>query len=216
LETVDPEYPSALVAAAAKEHLEVVRLLIEKGAESDSELQTASEKNRETVVRLLAQGGADVNKRSGKYGSPLQRASYFGHLAVVRALVHNGANVNIDGGEYGSPLQAASTGRQQLIDAYHTSISEHQISLEELRLASKGYVTFVKLLCQRHVQLDHRVVKRVVEFETIHRMLVKNGAVVPADNQPKNPSGTHQDTHSSSSSRGPQRHHRQRRRILIR
>ncbi|KIK59970.1 hypothetical protein GYMLUDRAFT_244750 [Collybiopsis luxurians FD-317 M1] len=79
------------------------------------------------IVKLLVEHGADVNRQ---YGSALRVVAFRGHLDMVKFLVENnadanlqggimalhckkqpenGADVNIQGGFYGTALQAAAT-----------------------------------------------------------------------------------------------------------
>ena len=62
------------------------------------------------LVRLLLDKGADVNAHSGDYGNALQAATSGGHEAVVRLLLEEGADINAQGGVYGNAPQAASSG----------------------------------------------------------------------------------------------------------
>ena len=60
------------------------------------------------VVKLLLEKGADVNAQGGYYGNALQAASWRGHEAIVKLLLDKGANINAQGGYYGNALYAAS------------------------------------------------------------------------------------------------------------
>ncbi|MCJ1426002.1 hypothetical protein MMC29_003904 [Sticta canariensis] len=72
-------------------------------------LQTASYQGHEEIVRLLLENGANVNAEGGRtYGTALQAASFQGHEEMVRLLLNNGANVNAEGGQYGSAWYIAS------------------------------------------------------------------------------------------------------------
>lgn len=53
-------------------------------------LLTASTEGHEQVVRLLLDRGADVNAQRGEYGSTLQAASRGGHKQVVQKLLNLG------------------------------------------------------------------------------------------------------------------------------
>ncbi|KAF8208286.1 ankyrin repeat-containing domain protein [Mycena galopus ATCC 62051] len=55
-------------------------------------LQAASAMGNEEMVRLLVESGADVNIKEGKYGTALQGASSRGHHKVVHFLLDNGAD----------------------------------------------------------------------------------------------------------------------------
>ncbi|KAJ7112611.1 hypothetical protein C8R44DRAFT_985058 [Mycena epipterygia] len=105
----------ALRTASGLGHINIVRLLLEKGANFNaadgkhgSALQAASAGGHTEIVRLLLENGADVNAEGGVYGSALQGASEQGSLEIFRILLEEGADVNMAGGFYGSALQAAS------------------------------------------------------------------------------------------------------------
>lgn len=85
----------AVVWAAGRGEEQVVRLLIEKGADVNgcvafrsSALHLASENGHEQIVRLLIEKGADINARDATYEkkSPLHYTSENGHKEVVQLL----------------------------------------------------------------------------------------------------------------------------------
>jgi ankyrin repeat protein len=85
---------------AAKEgHEAVVKLLLEKGANVESEdrhdghrpLWWAVERGHEAVVKLLLEKGADVESEDGYYGhTPLSWAALKGHEAIMKLLLEKG------------------------------------------------------------------------------------------------------------------------------
>ena len=88
--------------AARVGHLEVVRLLLDSGAEVDrvvrgdeNALIQASGGGHIDIVELLIAAGADVNARvdaGREYRTPLGQAKRHGHDDVVRLLEAHGAN----------------------------------------------------------------------------------------------------------------------------
>ncbi|KAL8941992.1 MAG: hypothetical protein Q9216_001925 [Gyalolechia sp. 2 TL-2023] len=75
-------------------------------------LQAACDNNREEVVRFLLERGADPNKSGGycwlgRIGSPLQVAACRGDHSIMKTLLLHGADPNIQGGDLGNPLIAA-------------------------------------------------------------------------------------------------------------
>ncbi|KAJ7029871.1 ankyrin repeat-containing domain protein [Mycena alexandri] len=115
---------SALQGVSPSAHEDIVRLLLEKGADVNlragrlgSALQVAAYWDHKTLVRLLIDHGADVNCRDGgPFGNALQAAAYDGHEALVRLLIDIGADVNLQGGEYGSALYAAAVqGHEEIV-----------------------------------------------------------------------------------------------------
>jgi hypothetical protein len=92
---------SLLPKAAEYGHEEVVKLLLEKGADSESKdsksgqtpLSWAAENGREAVVKLLLEKGAGPESKDSIYGrTPLSWASGGGHAVVVKLLLERGAD----------------------------------------------------------------------------------------------------------------------------
>ncbi|OAP54807.1 hypothetical protein AYL99_11255 [Fonsecaea erecta] len=109
-------YGTALQVASGEGHVEIVKLLLDSGADvnapgkrySDTALQAASAKGHVEIVKLLLDSGADVNAPGKRYGTALQMASAKGHVEIVKLLLDSGADVNAPGGYYATALQMAS------------------------------------------------------------------------------------------------------------
>ena len=114
---------SGIATAASRGDREVVTLLLDKGAdvntqdgEYGSALQAAASTGDREIVTLLLDKGADVNAQGGFHGSALQAAASTGDREIVTLLLDKGADVNTQGGKYGSALQAAaSTGDREIV-----------------------------------------------------------------------------------------------------
>lgn len=65
-------------------------------------LQAASSKGHEKVVKLLLEKGANINTQGGVDRNALQAACGAGHDNVVKILVEKGADINGQGGKYGT------------------------------------------------------------------------------------------------------------------
>ncbi|KAH8828872.1 hypothetical protein DL96DRAFT_1814185 [Flagelloscypha sp. PMI_526] len=105
---------SALRAAAWTGSLNIVELLVEKGAEVNmqgrlhgSALQAAARRGALNIVEFLVQNGAAVNMQGGECGSALHAAVRAKALDIVEFLVEKGADVNIVWDQGGSPLDVA-------------------------------------------------------------------------------------------------------------
>ena len=90
-----------LYGASEHGHLDVVRMLLEHGADPNrattggaTPLTAAAEHGRVEVARLLLQKGAIVDAACLEGATPLYIAAEFGHKEVVELLLARGADVN--------------------------------------------------------------------------------------------------------------------------
>ncbi|KAL6740694.1 hypothetical protein Aduo_014028 [Ancylostoma duodenale] len=100
-----------LVIASRNGHIDVVRYLLDKGADPnvvgtvsfDGEtihgapaLWAASAAGKFDVVRLLVEeAGANINQTTNTSSTPLRGACYDGHLEIVKYLVEHGADIEV-------------------------------------------------------------------------------------------------------------------------
>jgi ankyrin repeat protein len=89
--------------AASRGHFEVVKLLLEKGANVNAKqpddgrtaLIWAAETGHSEVIRLLLEKGADVNAKQMRFDfTALMEASMRGDAESVKLLLEKGADVN--------------------------------------------------------------------------------------------------------------------------
>ena len=94
---------TALIWASCKGYLEIVKYLVENGADIDakdnegwSALMEASYEGHLKVVKYLVEKGIDrVNVKDNDGWTALMRASWRGYLEIVQYLVEIGADINI-------------------------------------------------------------------------------------------------------------------------
>ncbi|KAK6430778.1 hypothetical protein LTR95_013064 [Oleoguttula sp. CCFEE 5521] len=96
-------YGTALHVASDGNHPEIVRILLDRGANVNSRcgypdrtaLYVAAELNFPEIAVILLDRGADSNATVESYGSALRTASRLGHYKVVEHLVNHGADVHL-------------------------------------------------------------------------------------------------------------------------
>ena len=111
----DVGFTLALHAASGGGHTEVVRLLIQHGAEVDkvddegkTALMFAAEKGYKDVVEHLVEAGAGINNACEKGLTALHLASERGNISIVEHLVEVGAEINRSSAKGHTPLYFAS------------------------------------------------------------------------------------------------------------
>jgi ankyrin repeat protein len=108
-----------LSVAARGGHLTIVEILIEKGANIDTNtLWCASYYGHSDIVRLLLEKGVNANPADGDalYRSALETASYGGHLETVRLLLEKCGN-------FGSAWRSACRGGTWTLSGFCTSMA---------------------------------------------------------------------------------------------
>jgi ankyrin repeat protein len=97
----DEDGKTALVWASLMGHTEVVKTLLEAGADVNAKdksgiaaLIRASLGGYTEIVKILLEAGADVNAKAKSGITALIRASEDGHIETLKALVEAGADVN--------------------------------------------------------------------------------------------------------------------------
>jgi len=96
-----------LLAAARNGHLEVVKLLIQRGANvnasyyGNTALIQAAHNGHSNIANLLIVNHADINAQTATEDTTLMCEAATGHWGIVRLLVAKGADINLrnlDGG----------------------------------------------------------------------------------------------------------------------
>jgi ankyrin repeat protein len=168
LNEVDEDDGNTMLFRASKEgNLEIVRLLVEGGADMDkadydgrTPLYVACKYGHIKIVQLLLDAGADIDKEGWRVGTPLWIASEKGDLKIVKLLIEKGANLDIEG-NLGTPLYIASLvgllGVVRLLVDAGADIDKGVWAGKKtpLWIASKeGRHKIVKLLIEKGAKLD--------------------------------------------------------------
>lgn len=114
---------SALTLACYKGHLEMVKFLLEAGADHEHKtdemhtaLMEASMDGHVEVARLLLDHGAQVNMPADSFESPLTLAACGGHVKLASLLIERGANIEEVNDEGYTPLmEAAREGHEEMV-----------------------------------------------------------------------------------------------------
>lgn len=108
----------ALIAAALRGRLKLVRFLADNGAVTEGALWAASSNGHFEVVEYLLGKGADPNEKNPiqNNDSALIQASIGGYLEIVKLLISKGADVNATNNHRQTALNKASwSGNKELI-----------------------------------------------------------------------------------------------------
>lgn len=182
LDFEDPHIDAALVSACEEGHTELVKLLLEKGAdihaEDDDSLRRASKNGHFEIVKLLLENG--VNIHAGK-DSALYVSCVNGHTDIVKLLVEKGADISLSGSM--NEVNIHFGGTNHLGDTHTTSALQ--------QAAYKGHVEITKFLLEIHRQrgefpekdLLSDILGNVAEhghFE-VAKLMLENGADVHYD-----------------------------------
>ncbi|BES92174.1 multiple ankyrin repeats single kh domain [Nesidiocoris tenuis] len=114
---------SALTLACYKGHLDMVRFLLDAGADQEHKtdemhtaLMEASMDGHVEVARLLLDSGAQVNMPTDSFESPLTLAACGGHVDLALLLIERGANIEEVNDEGYTPLmEAAREGHEDMV-----------------------------------------------------------------------------------------------------
>eukprot|EP00163_Fabomonas_tropica_P006318 TRINITY_DN158_c0_g1_i3.p1 TRINITY_DN158_c0_g1~~TRINITY_DN158_c0_g1_i3.p1 ORF type:complete len:206 (+),score=38.73 TRINITY_DN158_c0_g1_i3:508-1125(+) len=103
---------TALHYAASKGHEDVVKFLIESGADVDAlddykatALHRAAARGRLDVVKQLVASDANVNLQDSVGDTPLHHAALGGHVAILKFLFENGADESITNADGKKPVE---------------------------------------------------------------------------------------------------------------
>jgi len=194
-------FVTPLHVAVEKGHLNVVLLLLERGADVGSRdddlwtpLHIASGHGYTDVVRALIQRGADPNAREARWETPLFVASRNARLETARVLLEHGAGVNYGKNTGWAALHIASenghdhVARLLLDRGADPNVTDRDHNTPLHVASSNGNITVVMTLIKRRATVDARDIwggtplYYAVEWGhlDIVRLLLGQGALVNA------------------------------------
>jgi ankyrin repeat protein len=155
VDATDHNGTTALMFAAQQGYTEIVRRLLEAGANINlprrlyglTALMLATAAGHVDVVQTLIVGGADVNAKNDDGSTALMVAAHKGHLKVIEILLDAGVQVNIKDKDDDTALSLAiQKGDSDVVKALLAAGADAE---EALNLAaSEGHVQTVQLLLQ--------------------------------------------------------------------
>ena len=102
IHTTDARGFTPLILAVYNDAPEIVRFLIEKGADLNAQdasgntaLMGVCFKGYKNIAQQLIAAGATINQRNGNGATALTFAATFGHLQIAEWLLQNGADLNV-------------------------------------------------------------------------------------------------------------------------
>jgi len=99
----------ALVNASRNGHTEIVKFLIDNGADKSYFEDALIATSNIDIVKLLIDYGVDINASNRYYNNALTLAAVYGYSDIVKLLIENGANINYAGEEGSTALMNASS-----------------------------------------------------------------------------------------------------------
>jgi ankyrin repeat protein len=146
---------TALMSASGAGHIDIAKLLIDKGADVNvksndgwTALIDASVNGHVNVVKLLIDKGVDVNANRDIGTTALVSASGAGHIDVVKLLIDKGVDVNAKSNDGWKVIMYAYPAHPRLTDGRH-------MDMTALMLASiAGYIDVVKLLIDKGANVN--------------------------------------------------------------
>ena len=130
--------PRPLMSAAAKGLTEIVRLLLEAGADPAGAVEVAAGSGDLAVARLLLEAGAPADDRDDEGTIALISAAYAGSLDMVRLLIEHGADVDHrDSDDDAALIEAAYRGHVEIYDYLRPLTRDPEIHAEAEELARR-------------------------------------------------------------------------------
>ena len=167
-----------------------------KNKDGETALMLASSEGHLEIVKLLIEKGADVNVKNEDGKTALTLASRYGHLEVVKYLVENGADVNSKENDGDTALYYAKTEeiKEVLRKAEEKSANSGKDTLNSKQLVNAvldGNFEKVQLLLKKGVDINSKdedgdtalmIASSEGHLEIVKLLLLRKGADVNIKN----------------------------------
>ena len=176
----------ALIASSENGNLEIVKVLIQSGADihaqDDKALSLSSLSGHLEIVKYLIENGADIHRSAALFMSSIR-----GHLEVVKYLIQNGADIHAYNDE--ALVISSKNGHLEIVKyLIENGADIHADNDKALVMSSKdGHLEIVKYLIEKGVDIhaqDDRAL--ILSSQNGHleivKYLIENGADIHADN----------------------------------
>ena len=202
LKEADKKIGEALLQAVHKGNLEVVKILVDNGADVNSSVSKntralilAAERDKFEIVKYLVENGADVNLRDYGNTTALMMAS-FENLEIVRYLIEKGADVNAkNNNKYTALSQATLTGHIDIVkclveNGIDVNSKDYFDNTALISASENGRLNIVKYLVEHGADVNIAnelnitalsIASQLGRFEVV-KYLVENGADVTKKN----------------------------------
>jgi ankyrin repeat protein len=188
----------AMNYAAASGKIELMELLLEKGAElnpfpiEDNPIIDAERNNQITAVKWLLNKGAKVNTLNKNGGSVLMNAIVNEHVECIYMLIEAGADINIRDKNGNTAVILAKVQELREIKEYLIKLGADTTGLEEAYSDKiKGYRVKEDALFRGYRDVIHSIlkskikplwIKRVLSKRELKKRRFKNVKSIPSDN----------------------------------
>ncbi len=180
--------PLELHNAVKEKNLELVRSLIENGADvnkanekDETPLKMAIEANYSRTVKVLIKNGADVNKANEQGEILLHRAITNNNTAIVRLLIKAGVNVNEANEKGETPLETAIkanySGIAKILIEKGADVNKANYDQLLHMAITNDYIGIVKVLIEKGAELNKALVLAISsnKIDAV-KLLIEKGA----------------------------------------
>ncbi|KAJ7813914.1 ankyrin repeat-containing domain protein [Mycena leptocephala] len=187
--TIDKDSLTLLHYASIGGHTEVVKLLVEHGADVntidtdyDTALHYASTHGRKDVVKVLVQHGIHGNAMNKTNQTTLHMASINGHTEVVKLLVEHGADLNaMDEGNRTALHDASLEGHTAVVKI----LVEHGADVNAMDVGNRTALPITAMLITKNVHITTGVGPHTIRADILQiNDPLAEASTMPTDEAP--------------------------------